>query len=186
MKGGRRKLRLEHDLAIIGVSVLAAILFGYLGIFEWLIEAGGRFYFLDSFIAGLFFTSVFTTPLSTVALGQLSLHTENIYELAAIGALGAVCGDFLIYKFVKDRLGGDLLYILGPLKKGSLKPISEFRIFRYLTFLVGGLIIASPFPDELGIAMMGLSKTKSWAFFPVSYVFNFIGIFLIATIARTI
>ena len=52
--------------------------------------------------------------------------------------------------------------------------------------MLGGIIIASPFPDELGISLLGFTKTKTNAFIPVSLVFNFIGILLIGIVARTI
>ena len=49
--------------------------------------------------------------------------------------------------------------------------------------LTGAIIIASPLPDELGLAMMGLSRVPIAAFIPISYTMNFLGILLIEFIA---
>ena len=52
--------------------------------------------------------------------------------------------------------------------------------------MLGGIIIASPFPDELGISLLGFSKMKTTAFIPVSLIFNFLGILAIGLIAKAI
>ena len=51
---------------------------------------------------------------------------------------------------------------------------------------MGGLIIASPFPDELGIGLLGFSKMRTRWFVLLSFTFNFIGIFLIGLVAKTL
>ncbi len=186
MKKAEKRQRIIQDILILCVSIFVAVVFAKFGIFETLLHASGDIFLVDSFIAGLFFTSAFTTPLSIVAFGEIAQSTDSILLVSILGGLGAMCGDFLIYTFVKDRLSEDLLYVFGSLKKGSLKPLFKHRFFRWITFLVGGFIIASPFPDEIGIAMMGMSKAKMWAFLPVSFLFNAIGIFLVAIVARAL
>ena len=59
----------------------------------------------------------------------------------------------------------------------------KLRSFRWLTFFAGGFIIASPLPDELGIALLGFSKLKTSLFVPLSFTFNFLGICLIGIAA---
>jgi hypothetical protein len=51
---------------------------------------------------------------------------------------------------------------------------------------MGGLIIASPLPDELGLALMGFVKTNNWTFAIISILCNALGIFVIAVVARAI
>ena len=52
----------------------------------------------------------------------------------------------------------------------------RFKHFRWLTLLAGALLIASPLPDELGIALLGFSKVSTRYFAILSFVFNFLGI----------
>ncbi|MBP9757924.1 MAG: hypothetical protein KBD06_04955, partial [Candidatus Pacebacteria bacterium] len=63
--------------------------------------------------------------------------------------------------------------------------LMRFRFFRYLTFFAGGVIIASPLPDELGISLLGLSRMREIHFVPLSFAFNFLGIFIIGLIASS-
>ena len=67
-----------------------------------------------------------------------------------------------------------------------LRALFKMKFFRWFTFFLGGIIIASPLPDELGIGLLGFSKMKVSWFVPVSFVFNFIGICLIGLVARAV
>ncbi|OGG78335.1 hypothetical protein A3A36_01445 [Candidatus Kaiserbacteria bacterium RIFCSPLOWO2_01_FULL_52_12b] len=58
------------------------------------------------------------------------------------------------------------------------------RLFKWLIPFVGALIIASPLPDEAGLAMMGLSKMKTSVFIPISFALNFLGILAIGIFAK--
>ena len=60
------------------------------------------------------------------------------------------------------------------------------RFFRWITFLAGGLILASPLPDELGVAVLGFSKMRLKYFALLSFVFNFLGIAVIGLVARAL
>ena len=52
--------------------------------------------------------------------------------------------------------------------------------------MLGALIIASPLPDELGLAMMGVARIKLRVLIPISLVLNFAGIVLIGLIANAL
>ena len=67
-----------------------------------------------------------------------------------------------------------------------MKALFKFKFFRWLTWLIGGLIIASPLPDELGISLLGFSKAKTSLFIVLSFVFNFLGILFIGWVARAL
>ena len=67
-----------------------------------------------------------------------------------------------------------------------IKVLFKLKFFRWLTFLVGGLIIASPFPDELGISLLGFSKMRTSWFIPLSFAFNFVGILLVGLVAKAL
>jgi len=44
--------------------------------------------------------------------------------------------------------------------------------------------VISPLPDELGLAMMGLSKMKTSLFIPISFILNSLGILAIGLITK--
>ena len=176
---------IAHDIAIIALSILVAVLLVRSNTISALLDASREFGHIGSFFAGMFFTSIFTTAPAIATLGEISLRM-GVVETALWAAIGAVVGDMLIFRFVKDRMALHLLEIL-PHKRGSrrLAKLLKFRFFRYITFFVGGLIIASPLPDELGISLLGLSRMREVYFVPLSFVFNFIGIFTIGMIAAS-
>ena len=63
-----------------------------------------------------------------------------------------------------------------------MKRISKFLKTWNIEFLVpllGALIIASPFPDEIGLLMFGVSKLKYRELLVITYLLNTAGILLI-------
>ncbi len=174
-----------HDLTIITLSIVIAILLIKSGAIYMLLDSSREFGHIGSFVAGMFFTSIFTTAPAIVTLGEISTRM-GVVETALWASLGSVVGDMIIFRFVKDRISLHMLEIL-PQRRGfkRLGKLMKFRFFRYLTFFAGGLIIASPLPDELGISLLGMSRMREVHFIPLSFVFNFIGIFTIGLIAAS-
>ncbi len=142
---------------------------------------------LGSFLAGMFFTSVFTTAPAMVALGEISALGGSVWLTAAIGAAGAVVGDLLLFSIVKNRLSEHLALHMRNAKGWSrFSLLLRAKSLRWLSFFIGGLIIASPFPDELGVSLLGISRMRTSWFVALSYVFNFFGILAIGGIAHVL
>ena len=175
----------RQDLAIIALSVMVAALLYRSGIIHDIVVSSSELKLFGSFIAGFFFTSVFTVSVAAVAFAEI-LETNSIVWVALFGAMGAVLGDLIIFRFVKNNLADDLQDLITKQQKDRLAHIFHTRIFRFLTPFLGGLIIASPLPDEIGITMMGLSKINTSWFIPVSFVFNFLGIVAIGIVVKSI
>jgi len=138
---------------------------------------------VGAFIEGFFFTSILTTPPAIIALAESASYIAA-WKLALIGAAGAVCGDLLVFRFVQSRLVERILSVaLSPriLRWGDAIAHSPFW---WLGPLCGAAVIASPFPDEVGLVMMGLSSIRFVTFIPLSFAANAAGIFLIALAAQ--
>jgi hypothetical protein len=178
----QNKKNLLIDFIILIVSVIFAIWLGQSDALEKLLVATSNSRILGSFVGGLFFTSIFTTAPSIIILGEISQHT-SAWLVAFFGALGALAGDMLMFKFLKDRLARDFYAVFHIDMKREAHHFRLFR-FRWLVTLIGALIIASPFPDELGLAILGFSNTNTKWVAPISYVFNFLGIAAIALLAK--
>lgn len=185
-KGTRRENLLLGDIGLIFISALVAGNLAHSDAIPGLLASSSQAGLVGTLIAGMFFTSVFTTIPSIAALGELSLM-QPLWITAAVGGAGAVLGDLLIFRFVKDRFAADLADLFRTRK--SLPRISKlfkFRHFRWFTLLLGGLVIASPLPDELGAALMGFSRVNLKWFVATSFTFNAIGIYLIGLAARSL
>ena len=125
------------------------------------------------------------TPVAFVALSELA-HVSSLLTVAFFGALGAVLGDLLIFKFLRDRLDRDVVFLLkGSSRLRRLKALFHLKLFRWVSFFIGGLILATPLPDELGLAVMGLSKTRIWVFALISFAFKFVSILFIVWLVKT-
>lgn len=174
-----------RDIAIVILSIFIAIILAKIGILESFITSTQELRFIGSFIAGILFTSVFTAAPATVALGEIA-QSNSVIIVAIIGGLGALIGDLIIFRFVKDRLSEDLLNLVRTSKSERLTAIFRMKGLRWLVPLIGALIIASPLPDEIGVAMLGLSKMKSSLFIPLSFLLNSVGILIVSLIAKSI
>jgi hypothetical protein len=62
--------------------------------------------------------------------------------------------------------------------------IFKTKLFYWFVPFFGAVIIASPFPDEIGVSMLGMSKLGSRYFLLISFVFNSLGIFIIGRLAQ--
>lgn len=177
---------LLQDVAIIALSVVIAVALAKTDVLIKILTSTQELELLGSFIAGMFFTSVFTTAPAIVTLGEIA-RANSILPTAVFGAMGAVVGDLIIFRFIRDRFSEHLMELVKHQGAGKrIKVLFKLKLFRWLTFLVGGLIIASPFPDELGISLLGFSKMRTSWFIPLSFSFNFIGILLIGWVAKAL
>ena len=171
-----------RDIGIIFLSIIIAFYIADSGLIHKVIDYSKALGYLSSFVAGMLFTSVFTAAPAGVALFEIA-KDEPILIVAFVGALGALLGDLMLFRFVKNSLREDILVILKKLSKDRFKFLLKLSYLRWLVVLLGGLIIASPLPDELGLMLMGFSKLDSKLFAILSFFFNFLGIALIGYLA---
>lgn len=175
-----------HDVAIVVLSILVAVYLMRTDVLINILTSTQELKFLGSFIAGIFFTSIFTAAPATVTLGEIA-QVNTLFGTAILGGLGAVVGDLIIFRFVKDRLSAHLVELLQEKKAfRRIRKIFKARLFRWSTFLLGGLVLASPLPDELGVSLLGAAKMSVARFALLSFLANSIGIFVVGIIARSL
>lgn len=181
----KKKRQVIVDVLFLAVSVGFAVYIAETGIAHELILSLGSLKLLGVLLAGMFFTSVFTTAPAIILLGQFG-ETTPLWLLAPIGGFGAMLGDYLIFRFVKDRVSEDFKYLFSFAKRKRFQKIFKTKLFHFFVSFVGAVIIASPLPDELGVALLGLSKVRPRVFLAISFLFNAIGILVIGLVARSI
>lgn len=136
-------------------------------------------------IAGIFFTSTFTVAPAALVLFRLAEVFPPV-EVALLGGIGAMIGDVLIFRLLKDHIFEEWEPVFQHLGESHLVRTLHTPFFAWLAPVVGALIIASPLPDELGIGLLGIAKLKTWKFMVISFVMNTLGIFIIAESASII
>jgi hypothetical protein len=176
------KKQLRKDILLISASILGAVVLSQTSLLNILISKTPEFQLFGSFVAGMFFTSAFTTAPAAVALVQIA-HSTPLLLMAMVGALGGVVGDLVLFYFLKDHLSTDVLSFMNASRRKKFLSVFKLRIFRRLTPLWGAIMIIGPFPDEIGLAMMGLSNTRPRVLIPISLTMNFISIVLLVLVA---
>jgi len=184
-KMNNHKNNLKRDLIIIILSIVVAVILAKTGILKTLLTVTQEVKIVGSVLAGMFFVSIFTAAPAAVALIEI-IKANSVLEVALFGGIGALIGDLLIFRFIKNSLSDDIKWLLRKTNTERFSSIFRNKFFKWLGFFIGALIVASPFPDEIGLAMMGLSKTKTALFIPVSFILNFLGILFMGLVVKGI
>lgn len=174
-----------RDVALIVVSVLVAVYAVRSGLLDELFRSSGEIRFLGVFLAGFFWVSLFTAAPATAVIIELA-NRVPILEIVVVGGLGALVGDLFILSVIKNHVTETLNDGFKRVSGRSLKRLSRRPFLHWFLPALGALIIASPFPDEIGLGLMGLAKTNKKYIAPLSFFLNALGILGIALAARAL
>lgn len=174
-----------QDVGLLGLSIAAAVLLARSGAIHELIVNFGEAWILAAFIAGIFFTSIFTAAPAAAAI-LLIAQDANVWLVALVAALGSLAGDFLMFRFVRERFTHYLRELARyEMRHHRLAAAFRMRPMRWIVVGLGALVIASPLPDEIGIALLGFARVSSTAFAPLAFTANFLGLLAIAFIGNS-
>jgi len=174
---------LLDDVFLLVVILLVALALKVSGALDAAVLAVSGLSLVGAFVVGIFYTSIFTVGPATLILAEFAEH-EPIVLVAGIAGLGAVLGDFLIFKLFRDRLGESLAAFM--VRKFGKKKVELSKVNKVVLLCIGAGIIASPIPDEVGLALMGLSKVDTKLFIALAWVMNSLGILIIGILARAL
>lgn len=165
------------------VSLLLLWYFADSEVVKNFIDKIGALGYLGAFITGVLFTSVFTALPAVLVLFVIA-NELNPFFTALLAGTGAVLGDYLIFRFLKDRIFKELEPVFLKLGGSNLIKLFKTPFFAWAIPFLGAAIIASPLPDEVGIGILGLSRVKNWQFLLLSFVLNALGVLIIVSLAR--
>lgn len=169
------------NLTLFFLSILFALVLSRFEAFHTFLLNLGELGYVGAFIGGMLFISTFTVATGAVILLVFAERLSPI-EIGIIAGLGAVVGDFTIFRIVKDNLTSELSAIYDHIdSKHHFTKVLHSKYFSWSLPVVGAIIIASPFPDEIGVSLMGISKMKTYQFLFISFILNAIGIFLVVS-----
>lgn len=139
--------------------------------------------FAGAFFAGVLYASTFT--LAPCALMLLILAQRMpLMELGIIAGLGSIIVDYVIFLFFKKNLNQEIIEMYHSFEGHHLSKLMHMKHFAWTLPVVGGLIIASPLPDRIGVSLMSLSKMSSLKFLLVALVLDIVGIHLILLLSE--
>lgn len=183
-----RRYYLTHfarDIFIVTASIVVAVLLVQLGIIDSFIGESTASLVFASFVAGAFFTSLFTVAPAGVALVAIG-QSMPLVLVAFFAAIGAAVIDMLIITFVRRDLSKDLDGLAQMTFRHHLIRAFHFGFLKWAAFLIGMFLIATPLPDEFGLFLIGISKVDS-KFLPlIFFLAHFLGILLIISLALAV
>lgn len=180
-----KKVKYKNILIFI-LSIIFAIILSRFEFFHTFLLNLGNLGYVGAFLAGILFVSTFTVATGAVILLVLAEKLSPV-EIGILAGLGAVVGDFTIFKFVKEGLVDEVREVYERIDHNShLLKILHTKYFSWTFPVFGAIIIASPLPDEVGVSLIGVSKMKSYQFLILSFILNATGIFLVVSASKFI
>lgn len=174
-----------RNTALLGLSLIVFLLVMVSGLAHRLFEVFQELSYIGVFIAGMLFPSTFTVA-PAIALLFGFADDLNPYTTAAIAGAGAMLGDYIIFRFLKDKVFDELRPLFQHFKNDKLTALFRTPYFAWLIPIAGMLMIASPLPDEVGLGMISTSPIRRWQFLVLAFLLNTVGILLVILGARLI
>ena len=142
--------------------------------------------YFGTFLAGLLYPYALTSAAGTGIL--LILAKEQNFLLAGvIAGIGALASDIILFLFVTHSFSDEVQKLS---KETFVRTVNRWipdsiRVYLLATF--AGLLIASPFPTEIGILLMTSIKNISFKkFISIIFILHVSAIFIILLIGNTI
>lgn len=179
-------------LLALGICMGAAYVLYQIGMFEWLDGRLHGFGYPGAFAAGLLFSYGFTTPFAIAALVAMA-HEVNPLIAAPIAGLGALISDLVIFELLRVSAFGKEIERLGRTSlvtrvHGLLhhETVPE-HLRRYALWALSAIVIASPLPDEIGVALLSSTTNITERSFTIlCFAVNTLGILAILLIAGSL
>lgn len=146
------------SIAILAISVFVLLL--DTAIVQTLLQDIINLGHLGMLFTGVIFVSFFTAA-PAVALLLSFADSYNPVVISIVAGFGAMIGDLIILKFAEDKIGRELEPVAKKMKLIGFINMLHRKKFKSITATFGAIIIASPLPDEAGLALLGLSKIST-------------------------
>jgi len=173
------------NILLLIFSIFFAFFLWRLDIFHQVLLELGTFGYLGAFLAGILFVWIFSMPTALLILLTLST-TGNLspIEIGIIAGLGAVVGDLIIFKFVRNGLSLEIKELYSAFGGRNLSTIFNSRYFHWTLPIIGAIVIATPLPDEFGVSLLGISRMKTYQFILLSFLLNSLGIYAVIALGQ--
>lgn len=165
-------------------TIAAYVVYAYGGL-RWLDDIPVSGEYLAVFIGGLLFSFGFTSPFGIGVFLEIGHKVDPILA-GLLGGLGALLSDLVIFEIMRFELFHDEMHRIrsSRIVVWAHKVLHHEKfpetIRRYLLWSFAGIVIASPLPDEFGVALVSsLTDIRARSFALLCLTFNTLGIILL-------
>ncbi len=176
-------------LGFVLCSAIAYLLY-VLGLFDEIHAHVNGYGYVSVFVAGLFFSYGFTTPFAIPLFLEMGPDV-NILVAAPLAGAGALLADFFILSVMRYSVFHEEIVRLRMTvvaRKIRALIFHEFvskRMRELVLWSFAGLVIASPLPDEFGVALLsGVTDIDPKKFAALCFTLNTLGIALFLLAGR--
>lgn len=163
-------------IVIFTLLVDSAIVAALLGFIEGL-------GYIGAFIAGVLSVSFFTAVPAIVLLVSMADGLDP-FALAVVAGGGAMVGDWLLLMLFQERIADELRPLIHRFKLKAIAKKLRRKYTKWVLFVVGAVSVMTPSPDELGIALLGISHFRRSYLLVVCFVLDTIGFLALVGVVR--
>ena len=150
----------------------------------------GDFGYISAFFGGMLFAFGFGAPFGVAILATIA-NDVNIFIGAGLGGLGALLSDYLLFKFIRLTFNDEIERFKNSKSFGLFHGLLIRRIppkiSFYISLGIAGIVIASPLPDEFGVALLaGITTVRERTFAIISFALNTLGILAVLEIGLNV
>lgn len=172
-------------LLLLLCSFILAYTLYHFGTFNWVEHVFDGYGYASMFIGGILFSYGFTAAFGIAIFIEMA-HEVHPLLAAPLAGIGALVSDMFIFSIVRYTTLHDEIHRIQFSKPimwiRSLlhhKKVSE-RIRTYVLWAFAGIIIGSPLPDELGVALLSsVTELKQKQFIVLCFTLNTLGVLLV-------
>ena len=179
------RLKYPKLLTLIFIILISYFVFQLDPVNSFLDKISFKYAYISSFIAGLLLPFGFTAPFAAGVF--INLIAENILLATVLGGIGGLISDMVIFKIIRlsfmdefeklehTKMMEEITYLL------DTNAIHRFKM--YIIYALAGLMIASPLPDEAGVAMLaGMTRINAYTLAILSFALHALGIYILLLI----
>lgn len=178
-------------LLLLCASFLTAYVLYYAGAFDVLPGLMKGYGYISMFFAGMLLCLGFTAPFGVFVVVEMAPDV-NPFLAALIGGAGGLCMDLILFEAARLSFREELhrLASTGWFRKAIKllyhESVSD-RLREYFLWVFAGFLIASPLPDEIGLAMLsGVATIDVRKLAVMCFVLDVLGIFVILELTRVV
>ncbi|OGS55715.1 MAG: hypothetical protein A3K60_00985 [Euryarchaeota archaeon RBG_19FT_COMBO_56_21] len=170
-------------IGMLALVVIFAYLTFRLGDVQSFFHSLGQLGYVSAFLGGMLFAFGFGAPFGVAILATIA-DDVNILVAGLVGGLGALLSDYILFKFIRVTFNDEILRFKSSrafsFVDGALIRKLPPRLSFYIILGVAGFVIASPLPDEIGVAMLaGIATVRDRTFAVMSFALNTLGILVV-------